>query len=168
MQWMPKNNGKGVQIMEYEVFTENGDFIIEVETKEEKEYREEGFVKRMLAYYVGFLKNGIVTDMPEEKKNMLIEKFTSVLSGDELAKILTVNMKTEEGKKEQLEVMQDLFDAYEDEEEYENITLNGNEFLLPIGFDIDKYKDKLSEMGEVSKGNSWRVSMESGEVVISE
>ena len=154
-------------IMEYAYLLDLGDQKIEIEV--DNKDRTEETARRLSTYYAIFLRNNIDTCGDANKKKLL-EKIISSLSSDGIVDMMP-KLKDEKGKRRVLESVEEIMDAYEDDELIELVDeeINGNLFSYEKSFDIDSIRYKLIKIGDEVRGKKWRVEIDSaGEVVLCE
>lgn len=116
--------------------------------------------------------NGIVSNMTEDAAKEKIQKASERESAF-IHRMMTYHDKIASLSKEEQDVadaLEEVIDALDEEEilQQEKEEINGNVFLYEKGsLNISDYQDKLFQIGENTKGNTWSVYVnDEGELVI--
>ena len=158
----------------------NGILIEVAKPDEERKQRE-----RLLTYYKMLLKvNEYSLDEKQKKaletvvKNMTeeaAEQKAGIIDESTAFRLLTyynalknMNESQKDEVKKIAEGLWEVIDATVEDGEYKSVVVNGNKFLYEEGsVDVGKYADKLYEIGQNAKGNTWTIyTDEEGELVI--
>lgn len=128
--------------------------------------------KRLLMYYAYYLKflRSNIDIAGDPKKEKLLEKIAYSLSDDDIAEFID-RLKNDDGKQETIEAVQELLEAYSDDDidSYVDENINGNIFTYAKNIDIEPIRDKLVAIGYEMQGRKWRVELdEEGKVVLCE
>ncbi len=126
-------------------------------------------MKRLLGYYVEFLESKIPTDDGSNRKKLLL-KIANSLSPEGIMDMM-MKLKDAKGQEEVVKTINELLDAYEDEnfDDYAEEEINGNRFTYLKTLDIGSIREKLFAVGNEVKGKKWRVELgEDGKVVLCE
>lgn len=144
-----------------------GDILIDI-IDEDRMRR--GFERRMLVYYIAILAPHIKSGLDNASKMKLLVKIAGTLTDDEIAQRIS-ELDDESKKGGYISVLQELVDAYENEDldEYEDLEINGNKFTYKKGLDISPFQELLKKIGDDVQGNKWMVEIDSeGKVVLHE
>lgn len=146
---------------------EMGDIVVEQTNIEEAR---KGSERRLLAYYVAFMAPQIKSKLDDKDKMKLLIKIAGALSEEDIKEKMA--MLSDEKKKEGIiAILQELVDAYEDEDldQYVDITVNGNVFTYTKDLNIAPYMELFESIGKDTHGNKWRVEIDNeGKVVLHE
>lgn len=128
--------------------------------------------KRLLMYYAYYLKflMSNIDIAGDPKKEKLLEKIAYSLSDDDIAEFID-RLKNDDCKQETIESVQELLEAYSDDDidSYVDENINGNIFTYAKNIDIEPIRDKLVAIGYEMQGRKWRVELdEEGKVVLCE
>ena len=154
--------------MDYSYTLSIGNEIVEIEVPNIEKIKKEQ-AKRLLTYYRLFLKDNIITN-GDPKKEKLLNRIANSLSDEGIADMM-VKIKDEKGKKEVINSVNELMDAYSDEEfdEFIDEEINGNLFTYSKSLNIDSFRHKLNDIGKEIQGKKWRIELDTaGEVVLCE
>ena len=151
----------------------NSDYYIQIDGKpmliECSKPSDKQQLMRWLAIYKHFLQSECNKEN-DENRGKMIDQIAESLSEDSITKMLE-RLKTDEGQKEITNAVRDILEAY-DSDDIEPLSveeINGNTFSYKQGVDIDKIREKLSDIGNETRGNNWRVEIDKdGEVVLFE
>lgn len=129
-----------------------------------------GFERRMLAYYTATLAPYIESKLDNTSKMKLLVKIAGALTEEEIAQRVS-ELDDQKKKTGYIAVLQELVDAYEDEDldEYEDMEINGNKFTYNKGLDISPFQELFEKIGNDVQGNKWMVEIDSeGKAVLHE
>lgn len=143
------------------------EILIETHNKDEMK---RGFERRMLAYYTAMMAPHIESKLDDAAKMKLLVKIAGTLTEEEIFQRIT-NLNDEKKKNGYISVLQELVDAYEDDDidEYENLEINGNKFTFKKGLDVSSFLELFENIGNDTRGNKWMVEIDSeGKVVLHE
>ena len=124
--------------------------------------------RRLLAYYVAVLAPKIRSKLSNGEKIKLLVKIVGTLDEEEIRNRM-MQLNDENKEKKFVSVLQELVDAYEDEdlEQYIDNEINGNIFSCTKDLDISPYLELFESIGNDTQGNRWRVEIDAtGKVVL--
>lgn len=142
---------------------------IHIETHDKDEMKT-GMERRMLAYYTATLAPHIKSKLDNTSKMKLLVKIAGTLTEEEIEQRIS-ELDDDKKKNGYISVLQELVDAYEDDDldEYEDLEINGNKFTFKKGFDVSSFLELFENIGNDTRGNKWMVEIDSeGKVVLHE
>lgn len=145
-----------------------GDEVVEIDVSDIERIKK-GQAKRLLTYYKLFLKANIITS-GDPQKEKLLDRIVYSLSDEGIADMM-VKIKDNKGKNEVINSVNELMDAYSDEDfdDFIDEEINGNLFTYAKTLNIDSFRHKLNDIGKEIKGKKWRIELDTaGEVVLCE
>lgn len=145
-----------------------GDEVVEIDVSDIEGIKK-GQAKRLLTYYKLFLKANIITS-GDPQKEKLLDRIVYSLSDEGIADMM-VKIMDNKGKNEVINSVNELMDAYSDEDfdDFIDEEINGNLFTYAKSLNIDSFRHKLNDIGKEIKGKKWRIELDTaGEVVLCE
>lgn len=142
-----------------------GEVIIEKSDIEEAQKQSQ---RRFLTYYVAMMAPKIESKLSNTDKIKLLIKIAGTLDEDEIKNRL-IQSGDESKKASLVSVLQELVDAYEDEdlEQVVDREINGNIFTYAKNLDVSPYLELFEAIGNDISGKRWRVEIDSeGKVVL--
>ncbi len=137
--------------------------------------------QHLLGYYTKLLAaRGANLDEKQSKTlNILVNRMTESAAEDAIQEFEKSRLKRliayadafyslSKEEEEDADALLEVINATKDDSEEEIVLINGNNFRFEKGsLDINKYTDKLTEIGERTQGNTWFIYLnDDGELVI--